>query len=126
MDGSIKLSAEQRKVLLEAYRCGKDARVARRAHIVLLAAEGWSYREVRAITFASYDLIRECVRAFGQGGSTAVLGEDQAPRTVMPRWLLTIQRLPSDSGQEPRGSSCSDGASQRRHPRTTRLASDMR
>ena len=66
MDGSIELSAEQRKVLLAAYRCGKDARVARRAHIVLLAAEGWSYREVRAITFASYDLIRACVRAFHQ------------------------------------------------------------
>jgi transposase len=67
------LSTEQRKVLLAAYRCGKDARVARRAHIVLLAAEGWSYREVRAITFASHDLIRDCLRAFQQGGSAAVL-----------------------------------------------------
>jgi transposase len=92
MDGSIELSAEQRKVLLAAYRCGKDARVARRAHIVLLAADGWSYREVRAITFASYDLIGECVRAFHQGGSAAVLREDQASRTVVPRWLFTIQR----------------------------------
>src|SRR5215831_21190175 len=92
MDGSIELSAEQRKVLLSAYRCGKDARTARRAHIVLLAAEGWSYREVRAITFASYDLIRECLRSFHQGGTAAVLREDQASRTVIPRWLFTIQR----------------------------------
>jgi transposase len=92
MDGSIELSADQRKVLLAGYRCGKDARSARRAHIVLLVAEGWSYREVRAITFASYDLIRDCVRAFQQGGSAAVLREGQAQPAVLPRWLLTVQR----------------------------------
>lgn len=92
MDGSIELSADQRKVLLAAYRWGKDVRAARRAHIVLLVAEGWSYREVRAITFASFDLIRDCVRSFQQGGSAAVLKEDQEQAVVVPRWLLTIQR----------------------------------
>ena len=92
MDGSIELSADQRKVLLSAYRWGKDARAARRAHIVLLVAERWSYREVRAITFASYDLIRDCVHAFQQGGSAAVIREDQAQPAVVPRWLLTVQR----------------------------------
>ena len=40
MDGSIELSADQRKVLLAVYRWGKDVRAARRAHIVLLVAEG--------------------------------------------------------------------------------------
>ena len=34
MDGSSELLPEQRKVLLAAYRCGQDARVARRAHLV--------------------------------------------------------------------------------------------
>ena len=92
MDGSIELSTEQRKVLLAAYRWGKDSRLARRAHIVLLVAEGWSYREVRAITFASHDLIRDCVRAFQQGGSGAVLQENQPQPAAVPRWLLTIQR----------------------------------
>ena len=91
MDGSIEMSAEQRRVLLTAYRQGKDVRAARRAHIVLLVAEGWSYREVRASTFASYDLIRDCVRAFQQGGSEAVL-RDQAQAAVVPRWLLAVQR----------------------------------
>jgi len=57
MDGSIELSAEQRKVVLAVYRYGKGARLARRVQIALLAAEGWSYRQVRAITFASHDLI---------------------------------------------------------------------
>jgi len=91
MDGSIELSVEQRKVLLAAYRQGKDARAARRAHLVLLVAEGWSYREVRAITFASYDLIRDCIRAFQQGGSEAVL-RDQTQAAAVPRWLLAVQR----------------------------------
>src|SRR5947208_11463751 len=103
MDGSIELSAEQRKVLLSVYRCGKDVRVARRAHIVLLIAEGWSYREVRAITFASFDLIRDCILSFQHGGSTAVLREDQDQAPAIPRWLLTVQhwlqtRTPQDFG----------------------------
>ena len=92
MEGSIELSAEQRKVLLAAYRSGKDARTARRAHIVLLVAEGWSYREVRAIAFASYDLIGDCVQDFREGGTAAVLKEDQAQPEVIPRWLLTVGR----------------------------------
>jgi len=92
MDGSIEMSAEQRKVLLAAYRCGTDARSARRAHIVLLVAEGWSYREVRAITFASFDLIRDCVGSFQQGGSAAVVKENQERTAAVPRWLLIVQR----------------------------------
>jgi len=60
MDGSIEVSAEQRKVLLAAYRSGQDVRAARRAHIVLLVADGWSYREVRAIAFATRAPARNC------------------------------------------------------------------
>lgn len=92
MDGSIELSADQRKVLLAAYRSGSDGRTSRRAHIVLLVAEGWSYREVRAITFASFDFIRDCVRSFQQGGANAVIGDKAAQHAVTPRWLLAVQR----------------------------------
>jgi putative transposase len=102
MDGSIELSAAERKVLLSAYRFGNDARVARRAHIVLLLAEGWSHREVRAITFASFDLISECARAFRQGGSAAVVQPTEEP-LVLLRWLLIVhcwlqQTTPQDFG----------------------------
>jgi transposase len=112
MDGSIQLSAEQRKVLLTAYRYGKDVRAARRAHIVLLVAEGWSYREVRAITFASFDLIRNCIADFQQGGSAAVLREDHGGEVVVPRWLLAVERwvrtrLPQDFGFRHSRWSCS-------------------
>ena len=93
MEGSIELSAEQRKVLLAAYRCGKDARTARRAHIVLLVAEGWSYREVRAIAFASYDLIRDCVRDFQEGGTIAVLREGQVRPAVSLHKLELVDAI---------------------------------
>jgi hypothetical protein len=33
---------------------------------VLLVAEGWSYLEDQAITFASFDLIRDCVLCLQQ------------------------------------------------------------
>lgn len=91
MEGSIEVSAAERKILLATYRYGKDARTARRAHIVLLLAEGWSHREVRAITFASFDLIGECANAFRQGGSAAVVQPVEKP-AVLPRWLLVVQR----------------------------------
>lgn len=88
MDGSIRLSARERKELLSAYRCGEDAKTARRAHIVLLAAEGWSQRELRAITFASFDLINACLQRFHEGGVAAVLQRSQP--TSMSRWLLKV------------------------------------
>jgi hypothetical protein len=40
MEGSIRLSVEQRKALLKVYRGSGEARASRRAHIVLLLAEG--------------------------------------------------------------------------------------
>ena len=45
MEGSIRLSAEERKVLLSAVQ--RETSCARRANIVLLAAKGWSYRQIR-------------------------------------------------------------------------------
>lgn len=102
MDGSIRLSASERKELLSAYRSGEDVKMARRAHIVLLASEGWSQRELRAITFASFDLINECLRRFREGGVATVLERAQ-PKPSMPRWLLKVAqwlttRQPQDFG----------------------------
>src|SRR5579863_1286426 len=88
MDGSINLSGNERKMLLQAYRAGHDARAARRAHIVLLLADAWSYREVRAIAFASYDLIRDCLARFHRGGAAAVLADSSSQSP--PRWWQRI------------------------------------
>jgi transposase len=76
--------------LLAAYRYGSDARTARRAHLVLLAAEGWSYREIQAIAFASFDLIAECLAAFRRGGVEEVLQQAQPATTTIPLWLRRI------------------------------------
>jgi transposase len=103
MDGSIELSARERKTLLHAYRCGEDVRVVRRAHIVLLLAEGLSYREVRKVTFASYQLIRECCRRFRQAGLEALSAPGAGATRPQPTWWSRVitwltKRTPQDFG----------------------------
>jgi putative transposase len=101
MDGSIRLSEEERKVLLQAYRSGSCVRVARRAQIVLLLADGWSYREVREATFASYDLIKDCLERIRADGIRAVL-ETSESRQPPPWWRRVVAWLtksqPEDFG----------------------------
>ena len=55
MDGHLRLSAKERKTCLSTYRA---ARQARRALILLLLAEGRSYREIAAAALASPTMIR--------------------------------------------------------------------
>ena len=103
MDGSIKLLAKERKVLLQACRSGPDVRTARRAQVVLLLADGWSFREVRQVTFASYDLIVDCQRRFRCGGVAAVLNGLPEAQQAVPGWWLRIiawltRHTPQDFG----------------------------
>lgn len=58
MDGIIQLSDAQRKVVLKVYRGSGDARTSRRGHVLLLLAEGRSWREIIGITFCRSSLIR--------------------------------------------------------------------
>jgi transposase len=90
MDGSIRLSAEERKVLFGVYRAGKDAHRARHAHILLLLDDGHSYRVIHGFLYASYDLIATTVRRFLAGGVDAVVGELQEAEASVPFWLLRI------------------------------------
>ena len=99
MDGSIRLSAEQRKTLLQVYR---SARVARRAFVLLMLAEGWSYRRIGESALASPTLIRAVKRDFAAGGLDRLLGTEEPPCSVaywlivVVRWLL--QHTPRDFG----------------------------
>ena len=111
MDGSIHLSAEDRKTLLKSYRSGSDVRAARRAHIVLLLAEGWSYREVCSIAFASCDLVADCVRRFRRGGVKAVIEPRNSAEQSVPSWLVKVvgwltTKTPQDFGYFRRRWSC--------------------
>ena len=99
MDGSIRLSAEERKTLLQAYRLASSAR---RALVLLLLAEGWSYRGIRRATFASPTMIRNVKRSFAEGGVVRVLGTEERSLTV-PYWLIVVvrwllQHTPRDFG----------------------------
>jgi putative transposase len=90
MDGSIRVTPEERKVLLRVYRSG-DARIARRAHVLLLLDDGLSYRNVQAFLYASNDLVADCVRRFRAGGIHAALEANCPQAPANAAWLPTIQ-----------------------------------
>jgi hypothetical protein len=70
MEGSISLSARERKVLVDAYRKG-EREVSRRAHVLLLLDQGWSWREVKAIVLGSNDLIAQTVKKYHERRKTS-------------------------------------------------------
>lgn len=88
MDGSIRLSARERKTCLQTYRA---ARSARRALVLLLLAEGWSYRGIAQVAWASPTMIRTVKRDFAASGVRGVLGQ-KSVSCVVPRWLLVVAR----------------------------------
>lgn len=89
MEGSIRLTDEERKVLLKAYRSGCDARIARRAHVVLLRAADWTWEQIRSALFCSNDLIAETMSWFAAGGINALLGQ-RVIEEQTPRWLVKV------------------------------------
>jgi transposase len=69
---------------------------------VLLLAAGWSWREVRAIAFVSYGLVRECLARWRRGGVAAVIESVEHAATI-PAWLERVghwlaQKTPRDFG----------------------------
>jgi transposase len=108
MDGSIELSAGDRKVLLRLYRT-ESGRVSRRAHVLLLAAAGWSVRDIRDATFTSFDLITDTLRRFRHEGVSGAC-PPESPRPL-PRWAKQLAtwvatRTPADFGYFRRRWSC--------------------
>jgi putative transposase len=88
MDGSIRLSAKERKACLKVYR---SARTARRALVLLLVDDGQSYRRIREATLASPTLIAAVRRDFETGGLARVLGTEQRAISVA-YWLIVVMR----------------------------------
>ena len=74
--GSIDLTPAERKALLQEYRSGPGKR-GRRAHIVLLLDDGFTVREIHEVTYASFDLINDCVQRYCNGGVVAALKSDR-------------------------------------------------
>jgi putative transposase len=108
MDGSLSLSPDDRKVLLRIYR-NESGIVSRRAQIVLLAVDGWSQRDIRRVTFTSFDFITETLRLFRDQGLNGPFA-DEPPRPL-PKWAKRLSkwvasRTPEDFGYYRRRWSC--------------------
>jgi transposase len=88
MDGSIRLSAKERKACLKLYR---SARAARRALVLLLLADQRSYRQIRTATLASPTLIADVKREFRSGGMARVLQAERR-ETLVAYWLIVVMR----------------------------------
>jgi putative transposase len=88
MDGSIRLSRKERKVCLKMYR---SARAARRALVLLLLADEYSYRQIGRAAFASPTLVAAVKRDFHAGGLARVL-EQESPEVSIASWLIIVAR----------------------------------
>jgi hypothetical protein len=88
MEDHLHLSAKERKTCLATYRA---ARQARRALILLLLAEGRSYRELMASTLAGPAMISAVKKDWQAGGVSRALGTEERSYLV-PYWLIVVVR----------------------------------
>jgi putative transposase len=86
MDGSIRLSAKERKACLKVYR---SARAARRALVLLLLDDECSYRQIGAAALASPTLIAAVKRDFRAVGLARVL-QTEHRETSVAHWLIVV------------------------------------
>jgi hypothetical protein len=84
------LTAAERKLLLRAYR--SEAKRGQGAHIILLLADGLSARDVRGVTYTSFDLIADCADRSRRGRVEAVVEADR-PAGPVPEWLARVARV---------------------------------
>jgi hypothetical protein len=71
MVGSNRLSEPDRKTTLHQPQRGGQHKSVRRAHVLLLLAEGRSVRFIAAVLFCSFDLIASVRRDYRRGGVSA-------------------------------------------------------
>lgn len=103
MDGGIELSAVDRKTLLTVYRSAVDARMARRAHVLVLLADGHTYREMMELLFCSTGYISGVMKDFHSGGTAAIVAESNGESATLPVWATRVinwlcKRTPQDFG----------------------------
>lgn len=86
MDGSIKHSKKDGKAVLVLYRNAKSARLSKRAHVVLLIADGYSWRTVIKLTFSGNCSISRTLTSFREDGVVGLLGTKRKA-TKTPKWV---------------------------------------
>ena len=95
MKASIAPLVRQRKALLHLYRHHADPEVRRRAHILLLLADGYTWQTVAAVLYTSASTIARWQERFHDGGLSALAGRPPGRRHlfwgywagVVARWL---------------------------------------
>lgn len=90
MDGSIELSAKERKVLLDTYRKSTCPAIRLRAHILLLLADGYAWREIANVLFTSTRTIARWKTHFEKQGLEGVLQSRQGRPTQLLVWWVVI------------------------------------
>jgi len=104
MDGSISLSAVNRKALLHCVRRGSEPQLRLRAHILLLLADGHTWSIIAAVLFTSPATIDRWRRRCLDGDWTGVLNKPASRRrrgsaffvAMVIRWVTL--RSPTDFG----------------------------
>lgn len=83
MEGSIRLSAEERNALLQEARRATDPERRLRAHLLVLLNDGWEWNVIVGVLFTSTSTINRWRHRYLAGGLPAVL---EATRGRRPRW----------------------------------------
>ena len=84
MNSTIVLVVEERKTLLDLYRHAKDPQLSRRAHILLLLAEGYTWATIAAVLFVSTSTIARWQQRFRDAGLDGLVGQRPGRR---PGWF---------------------------------------
>jgi putative transposase len=92
MDGSIRLSATDRKTLLQVYRRGTDPEERLRAHILLLLGDHFAWTVISAALFTSSATINRWRRRYLQEGVASITGQRPRRSAVREWWLALVLR----------------------------------
>src|SRR5579884_3270362 len=84
MNSTIVLAAQQRQTLLDLYRHAKEPQLSRRAHILLLLADGYTWATIAAVLFVSTSTIARWQQRFRDAGLDGLPGHGCRLRS---RWF---------------------------------------
>jgi putative transposase len=87
MDGSIRLSARERNILLQEARRGSDAQCRLRAHILVLLNDGLSWSVICATLFTSASTINRWRHRYLAEGMAGILDSKRCQRA---RWTWVV------------------------------------
>lgn len=92
MDGNIRLSAHERKVLLQEVRRGIEPERRLRAHVLVLLNDGWAWDTIVAVLFTSTSTINRWRQRFLEGGLSAVLESSRSRGRRWQWWVALMIR----------------------------------